>query len=270
MPQQPGCFPFMPIPSRPPKPRSRGITIMTDRGLPYRVAEDTMEVIGEAVDLVKHNDHSGVISRYSSEWFAKKFDLYRRHDILSFPGGIPFELAVLQGQVEPFFARLKEVGFDLVEVSEDVIPPLPKDERDAIIRKAMAAGLQVITEVGRKVPDKPIELDVAVSLAMNDLELGVKKVTLEHSELRLLQQSDPDILLSLVNKVGLEHLIFEPNPGGWPWLHTWLIQTLGPEVNMGNIYPEELLIVDAMRRGMTRAVNYTFLTENAGQMAPGQ
>lgn len=267
MSQGPGCFPFLPIPSRLPKPRSLGITIMTDRGLPYRVAEDTMEVIGEAVDMVKHNDHCGVISRYPSEWFARKFELYRKHGILSMPGGIPYEVAVLQGQVEAFFARLKELGFDAVEISEDVIPPLPKNERDATIRSALATGLQVVTEVGRKVPDKPIELDVAVALAVNDLELGVKKVTLEHSELRLLQQSDPDTLFSLVKMVGLENLIFEPNPGGWPWLHVWLIQKLGPEVNLGNVYPEEMLIVDAMRRGMTRAVNYTFLTENAGQLS---
>lgn len=266
MSQQPGCFPFLPIPSRPPKPRSRGITIMTDRGLPYRVAEDTMEVIGEAVDVVKHNDHCGVISRYSSDWFAKKFELYRQHGIISMPGGIPFELAVLQGKVEPFFVRLKELGFDAVEISEDVIPALPHQERNNIIRQAMATGLQVVTEVGRKVPDKVIELGVAVSLAMNDLELGVKRVTLEHSELRLMQQDDPDTLFKLVEKVGIEHLVFEPNPGGWPWLHTWLINNLGPEVNLGNVYPEEMLIVDAMRRGMTRAVEYTFLTEKQGKL----
>jgi len=240
---------------------------MTDRGLPYRVAEDTMEVIGEAVDIVKHNDHCGVISRYSREWFAKKFALYRQHGIISMPGGIPFEVAVLQGQTEAFFARLKELGFDAVEISEDVIPPLPKDKRDSTIRSALAAGLQVVTEVGRKVPDKAIELDVAVSLAVNDLELGVNKVTLEHSELRLLQQNNPDILFKMVEKVGLENLIFEPNPGGWPWLHVWLIQNLGPEVNLGNVYPEEMVIVDAMRRGMNRAVNYTFLLESAGQLS---
>ncbi len=258
----------MPIPSRPLKPRESGITIMTDRGLSCRTVEDILEVAGDIVDRAKLNDHTGVLSRYSEEWFARKFQTYRQHGIRTMPGGIPFELAVLQGQVEPLFHRLKQLGFDGVEISEDVIPALPKQQRDATIRKAMAAGLEVITELGRKVPDKPIDVDLAVELATNDLELGVKKVTLEHSELRLFHDTGADPLFELVKRVGLEHLTFEPNPGGWPWLHVWLIQKLGPEVNLGNIYPEELVIVEAMRRGMTRAVNYTFLTEKGGKLDP--
>lgn len=266
MSEQPGCFPFMPIPMRPPKPRERGITIMTDRGLPLRVAEDMMEVANEIVDRVKHNDHCGVISRYSKEWFDKKFQIYRQYGIRSMPGGIPFEVATLQGNTEALFHRLKEIGFDGVEISEDVIDPLPKLERDAVIRRAMAAGLEVITELGRKVPDKPIDVDWAVGLAINDLELGVKKITLEHSELRLFHKDGADPLFKLVDRVGLEHLIFEPNPGGWPWLHIWLIEKLGPDVNLGNIYPEELLVLDAMRRGMSRAVEYTYLTDAKGKL----
>ncbi len=268
MAEQPGSFPFLPIPQRPPKPRDSGITIMTDRGLPQRVAEDIMEVIGEAVDVVKHNDHCGVISRFTPEWFARKFELYHRHGIRSMTGGIPFELAVLQGKVEPFFVRMKELGFDGVEISEDVIPALPRDQRNDIIRLAISTGLQVVTELGRKVPDEPIDLDLAIAMANNDLELGVKEVTLEHSELRILHTDDPDTLFKLVKAVGMKNLVFEPNPGGWPWLHVWLIENLGPEVNMGNVYPEEVIVVDAMRRGMTRAVNYPFLTSQAGRLSP--
>ncbi|MCL4370157.1 MAG: phosphosulfolactate synthase [Chloroflexi bacterium] len=266
--EQPGCFPFLSLPQRSVKPRESGITILTDRGQPLSAVEGILEVAAEAVDMVKHNDHCGVIARFSEEWFRRKFQLYRAQGIRSMPGGIPFELAVMQGQVEPYFVRLKELGFDAVEISEDVIPALPKPRRDEIIRLALSTGLEVVTELGRKVPDRPIELDLAIAMATNDLELGVKKVTLEHSELRLLQKDDPDTLHRLVEALGLKNLVFEPNPGGWPWLHAWLVTNLGPEVNLGNVYPEELVIVEAMRRGMTRAVNYPFLTERAGKLEP--
>jgi phosphosulfolactate synthase len=225
-----------------------------------------MEVAHDIVDRVKFNDHSGVLARYSAEWFAHKFEIYRKYGVRTMTGGIPFELAVLQGQVEPFFHRMKELGFDCVEISEDVIPALEKSTREATIRQAIAAGLEVVTELGRKVPDKPIDVDEAASMAMADLELGVSKVTLEHSELRLFHDGDPEPLFKLVEAVGLKNLIMEPNPGGFPWLHTWVIENLGPEVNLGNIYPEELFIVEGMRRGMTRAVNYPFLTEMKGKL----
>jgi phosphosulfolactate synthase len=239
---------------------------MTDRGLSCRQSEDLMEVAGEIVDRVKLNDHCGVLSRYSEQWFARKFQIYRQHGIRCMPGGIPFELAALQGKTEYLFTRLREVGFDTVEISEDVIPAIPRDDRNLMIRQAISAGLEVITELGRKVPDSPIDVDLAVEMATNDLELGVRKVTLEHSELRLFHEGDSEPLRRLVDRIGLEHLIFEPNPGGWPWLHVWLIENLGPHVNMGNIYPEELVVLDAMRRGMTRAVGYPFLTKSQGRL----
>ncbi len=260
------CFSFLQIPRRPPKPRSNGLTIVTDLSLSIQEARNFMETSAEVVDYVKFSDHAANIARHPRKWFEAKLDVYHSHGIKVFPGGIPFEVATLQGQVRPFMERLKDLGFDGVEISEDVIPPLAPQERISYVRMAKEIGLEAFTEIGKKDPTGPLDADDAIEAIQRDLEEGVKKVTVENSDLVLLMDSDPAPILKIVAAMGIEPLVFEVGPHGWPKTATWLIRSLGPEINLENLRPGQLFMVDAMRRGLNRNVNYEFLSVKGGRV----
>lgn len=260
------CLSFIRVPKRPGKPRSSGLSIVNDRSLSTRQAADLMETSAELIDYMKFTDHAANLARHSSEWFRAKMEVYHRHQVKTFPGGVVFEVAVLQRQVEPLFQRLKEVGFDGVEISEDVIPPLSLDARVSCIKLAQQIGLEVFTEVGRKDPTAPLETEEAIESILRDLEAGAKKVTIENSDLVLLLKTSPDVVLGIVQGAGWENVAFEIGPNGWPDVAAWVIRSFGQEVNLENFDPDRLPFVDGMRRGFERQVNNEFLSVRGGRV----
>lgn len=260
------CFPFLKVPGTPLKPRSSGLNIVSDRGLAIQEARNLMETSAELIDYIKFTSHPANIGRHPEEWIKAKIDIYHSHQIKAFPGGIPFELAVLQGQVEPYMERLKELGFDGVEISEDVITPLPSEVRLSYIGFARKIGLEAFTEIGKKDPTAPLDPDEAIAAIHADLEEGAKKVTIENSDLVLLAKEGFSKVEKIINAVGIEKVVLEVGPHGWPQVATSVIRTFGRGVSLENFGPDQLAIIDAMRRGMHRNVNYEFLSVRHGIM----
>lgn len=260
------AFPFLVVPRRPPKPRTNALTIGTDQGWPLHTQEDWLESHHDLIDWAKCADHYGLAGRYPEAWMRKKVALYHRYQIPVFIGGVTFELAYLQSKAEMLFHRMKELGLDGVEISEDVVPDMPPAQRKAFIRLAIDLGLQVFTEVGKKFGDTPFTADEAVNAITFDLEAGAYKVTLEAAEIQALFRTSPQTLVAIAQKVGLEPIVFELKPAPWPDMALWLFRTFGPSINVENISVEEALLVERMRFGMCREVGYTFLREQKGQI----
>jgi phosphosulfolactate synthase len=226
--------------------------------------KDHLDVSSETFDYAKIVDHVGMITRNSKEFVRKKIQLYKKYRLWTFPGGVPFELAVLQNKVFDYLEAVKEIGFDAVEVSEDVIEPLDKITRAKILKRARGLKLDVFTEIGRKNLDTPLILEDALRQIHEDLEAGVKKVTVESSDVMQLKDTNPSVLFGLAEKGGIENLVFEVGVKGWPAVAIWLIDHFGPEVNLENVLIDHVLEIDAMRRGMHRYVGYKFLFEKKG------
>ena len=256
-------FSFLQLPRHPPKPRKVGLFIPGDSGVPLRVQEDFLEENHDLVDYVKITGHARLLSRYSVDWFERKIGLYAKYGIGVFPGGISFEVALLQARTQRFFRTLKELGFMGVEISEDVVPPMSAAARREVIGEAITAGLTVFTEVGRKFPGESLTYEKLVQLIRSDLDSGAFMVTIERSEIVTLKQTNPQILIDTANAASFEKVIFESHLPG-PELIVWLIQTLGPDVNlMGHM--EYCGLAHDCRLGMHRSVGYTFLTEKGGK-----
>ncbi|MBW2145592.1 MAG: phosphosulfolactate synthase [Deltaproteobacteria bacterium] len=256
-------FPFLDILERPPKPRSLWVTVMSDAGMPPGYQRDFLRMTSDIIDYAKFIDHPGNMAGYPAELIQEKIDIYNEHGIPSFLGGIPFEVAAMQGKVSEYFKRVAEMGFKAVEISEDVIPkPLSPSQREGFIKQAKDLGLEVFTELGRKFPDAPLERGEIVESALSDLKAGAKKVVIENSDLVKLQNEDPAFFADVSREVGKEHLIFEAGPAQWPSLAAWLIQSIGPDVNIENISDKEIITLDAMRRQLHRNVEYAFFHEN--------
>jgi phosphosulfolactate synthase len=261
------AFGFLRIPARPVKPRKVGLTIVTDRGLSLRQTEDLFETFGPILDYIKLTDFVGLATRYSADWLRRKAALCAQHEVGILPGGIAFQLAALQNQVERFFDTCRELGFTAVEVSEDSIPALPEAQRTAWIRRALDAGLEVFTEIGKKVPDAPLSVAESVASIRADLDRGAKKVVIEKADIALLKEEGKgDVLVEIAEAVGHERLCFEGGPAAFPDLPLWLIKTFGPQVNLENLEVNEIVRVEGMRVGVDRLVDYDFLRLEGGRV----
>jgi phosphosulfolactate synthase len=261
MPEDTPYLSFLRVPDMGRKPRTSGILIASDFEPGHRAVEDILLARAGIIDFAKIPDHVGNIAFYSERWFRERIDLYHRHDIKVFPGGVTFEVAEVQGKAERFFEALKNVGMDAVEVSTDVIEAPTPERRTHLIRTAKEMGFIVFTEVGKKDPVGLMDVGQAVEEIQANLAAGSFKVTIENSETVLMLKEDPDRLWRIVEAVGLDHLSFELTPVGFPELCVRLLRMFGPAVNFENIDHRQLIAVDQMRRGMHRAVSYGYLSD---------
>lgn len=139
-------------------------------------------------------------------------------------------------------------------------------KRVSLVKEAVEIGLGVYTEVGRKYPDKPLDVQETVESIESDLAVGALKVTVEAAETLTMMrgEANPDTLLRIVKEVGIENVIFEAGPGPYPETIIWLMKTIGTDVNLENIDLEKCNIVYSFRFGLHRFVGYEFLTKKRG------
>lgn len=262
------AFDFLARPPRSTKPRKRGLSVVSDKARSLAEAAGIVEVAGDIIDHIKLPDHVGLMWRYPPELIRNKNELYRRAGIDTLPGGIPFQVAAVQGKVPQFMERIAALGFRGVEVSEDSIDLAP-GERIAAIRCARANGLTVYTELGKKLPDHPLDAEEAIEMANRDLEAGVYLVVVEKSDVALAIREKTDALHRLMRGVGPERLIIECGPGEDRFrIAKWLIAEFGPDVNLENIDAEDACTIEAMRHGLHRQVDYGYFRAWKGKKLP--
>ncbi len=247
------AFSAIPMLERPAKPRAAGQTMMIDFGLGLRQQEDILQLAGAYIDSAKIA--VGVARLLPRGTVMRKIDLYRQYQVVPYPGGQFLEYAVLCGKVDEFLAEARAVGFPAVEVSDNLLS-ISLVEKQALIAKASAAyGLEVYGEVGKKE-------GLAVTVSLEDdiracLEAGSSKVLVEAAEI-FGHGRDISLATELTAAAPPEKLMFELTG---PWIEgtaysepdtlaRWLMQTFGPNVNIGNVQPESLLRLETARRAL--------------------
>lgn len=241
------------------KPRDLRWTVLSDRTIPLGAQKDFLDMAADVLDRAKLSDHTGLIGRFSADFIRKKNAIYKEYGIATYPGGIPFEIAYLEGKAEPFFETLLPLGFAGVEISADTIPPIPRKKRTELIKAAKRLGLEVHTEVGEKLSHEAIKVDHAIESIQGDLDAGAEKVAIENNDLVRLFKHNPDAIVQIVNGVGLANVSFEIGPGGWPEMPGWLISQFGADINVQNIFTDQIVPFEAIRRGLSRSTGFTFL-----------
>ena len=260
-------FPMLEVMSLPPKPRRESMLLMSEIGIPLRQSEDICEVAAPIIDYAKITDHAGMAYRLTADWLQKKIRLYNSYGIDVIPGGIPFQLAVIQGKVSEFFERVRDVGFAGVEMSEDVMEPLDRAYREDLIAEARGLGLKVMTEMGRKNVDRAFDVDEICEQILRDIELGVSKIYLESAEIQEIYQQDPSALDRIANLGKNEYLLFELGLNQPQEKAAWLVERYGPKINFASVAPADVVPVDAIRRGMHRKAHFSYMTERQKQVA---
>jgi phosphosulfolactate synthase len=246
---------FLGVPSyeRPGKPRDTGITMIIDWGLPLALQTDVLGLAGALVDLAKVA--VGVSGVLPSITLKTKIEGYRRADVEAFPGGMFLEYAHAHGRAAEYFDGCTEVGYRMIEVSDNAVP-LSHAEKAGLIKAALDHGMRVLGEVGSKhIRSSPSALaeDIKVCLAA-----GAWKVFVEAAELFEEGTLRTDLLDHLAERIEPGQVIWEL-PGSWisgvhahqiHQLQVWLIERLGPEVNIANVDPLAVVALETLRRGI--------------------
>lgn len=246
------AFPYLEQPGRAAKPRDDGVTMVLDKNLSLpRLAELISH--GHAwVDLVKFG--WGTSACLERDVIEEKCRLLRDAGIESCPGGTLFELSFLQGKFREMLAEARGLGFSCIEISNGNVP-ISSREKLACIREAREHGFRVLSEVGSKIQEEDhlLSVDQRVEDIRSELEAGAWKVIMEARESGTLGIFNPDgelddaILEGLLKDIPAHGLIFEAPRKEQ---QAELIRILGPNVNLGNIAPEDVIPLETLRRGL--------------------
>lgn len=225
------------------KPRTSGITVMIDKGqMGANTIADFAAQAGPYCDFAKIAWGSSLITGN----LVEKIEAYRRAAITPTLGGTLFEYAYLRNKVPQLFDLVNELKIHL-EISDGVID-LPRADKLKWISK-FASITDVWSEVGGKINRQKLDWKQAVR---EELSAGSKKIVVEGRELGpagMREESDVrgDVVEAAMAGARLEDLVFEAFERRQ---QTWLIKRLGPNVNLGNIPPTDLLTLESFRRGL--------------------
>jgi len=235
------------IPQRTAKPRQNGLTMVMDKGLSLRQAEDLVEGSGDMVDIVKLGFGSSVITPN----LEKKLDIFRSANIPVYFGGTLWEAFVARKKFDDYLKVLEKYKMTHAEISDGSIT-LPHAEKLEYIRK-LSKHVTVITEVGSKEEGIIIHPNKWTEMINSELQAGAWKVIAEARESGTVGIFRPSgkahvvLINKIISKIPPENIIWEaPTKGG----QTYFIKLIGANVNLGNIAPTEVIAVESLRLGL--------------------
>ena len=238
------------------KPRTTGLTMVADFGLPYLQVDDLVTMADRYVDLAKIA--VGTSRLYDLAYLRKKLALYSRHRIRPFIGGQfqEYVFATYGEKMLPRFLReAKRVGFDVVEVSDNCVELTPRQRR-AQIRLAIDCGLAVFGEVGSK--DAKNDAALLVAQAEDCFAAGAELVLVEAAELIVDGKPKMKLINGLRKGLDMSRVLIEL-PGPWisgitlsvvEDMKKFLVAEFGPDVNIANVAPQDIMETEALRVGL--------------------
>lgn len=241
-----------PVLGRNTKPRTTGLTMVIDKGLGYTETEELLELASDYIDFIKLG--FGTSALYSADLLRKKIELVKSYQVDIFPGGTFLEIAVLQGKLREYLHITKELGYTAVEVSDGTINMSP-EIRESAIKRASDMGLTVLSEVGKKDERDHVESTCLPEIIARDLKAGAYKVIVEGRESGkgvVIYDAKGEIKsdeLSVLME-GIEDCSAILWEAPLKQQQHELITVFGPNVNLGNIQPNEVLALEALRLGL--------------------
>ena len=236
------------LPARTTKPRDRGLTLIMDTGLSCAEVDGLMEVAGSAVDVAK----LGFGTALASANLEAKLARYAAHGVPVVLGGTVTELVTREGRFGELGPWLRALGLEHVEVSDGSIE-LAHGEKCAMIARLVDDGFTVFSEVGSKDAQRVMAPYRWVEQIRAELEAGAWKVICEARAdgTAGIARHDGELREGLIDEiahaVGAERLVFEAPRKEQ---QVFLIHAFGPDVNLGNIPPEDVLALETMRLGL--------------------
>lgn len=247
------------IPERPEKPRKSGLTMVMDKGLSIREAEDFMSVGSEYTDFVKLGFGTSVIT----PGFERKIEIYKKSGTIPYFGGTLFEAFIVRKMFREYVELLDRYELALVEVSDgsyDIDHNVKLEYINKLSQKRV-----VISEVGSKKKDVVYTPEQWVSMMKSELEAGSSKVIAEARESGTIGIYNDDgsvnneLIKAISEHVKLDNVLWEAPLKSQ---QAWFIKNFGSNVNLGNIAPNEIIPLETLRLGLRGDTFFQFLPED--------
>lgn len=247
------------LPERPAKPRNSGITMVMDKGLSVREAEDFMSVGSEYTDYVKLGFGTSLVTPD----LKKKIRIYKEAGVIPYFGGTLFEAFIIRDMFREFVKYLDKYKIEMVEISDGSYDIDHKEKLEYI--KILSKRGTVISEVGSKKKEVVYTPDQWVAMMKSELDAGSIKVIAEARESGTTGIYNEDgsinnkIISAISEHVKLENVIWEAPLKSQ---QAWFIKHFGANVNLGNIAPYEIIPLETLRLGLRGDTFFQFLPDN--------
>jgi phosphosulfolactate synthase len=251
------------LPVRTTSPRANGVTMVMDKGISIRQAEDFIETSSNYVDFVKLGFGTSLITKQVRE----KIKLYKSAGIKVYVGGTLFEAFVIRNQFDDYMNYISDLGLDCAEVSDGSIE-LEHDIKCEYIA-TLAKNYTVLSEVGSKEEGVIIHPARWIKMMQNELDAGAFKVIAEAREsgnvgIYHKNGSAHSMLITrIVNKIKIENIIWETPQKSQ---QVYFLKLFGCNVNLGNIGVDDVIPLETLRLGLRGDTFFTFLSEEAKQL----
>ena len=235
------------IPDRTQKPRESGYTMVMDKGLSIREAEDMIESSGDFIDIVK----LGWATSYVTSQLDEKIKLYQNNGIPCYFGGTLFEAFVIRGQFDDFMRAVDKYNLEHVEVSDGSITMNHDKKCDFIHR--ISKNYTVLSEVGSKDAAKIIPPYKWIDQMQTELDAGAWKVIGEAREsgnVGLFRNSGEvrqGLVEEILTQIPKDKILWEAPQKSQ---QVWFIKLCGTNVNLGNIATNEVIPLETVRLGL--------------------
>jgi len=249
-------FPY--LPERSSKPRDRGLTMVMDKGLSLREAEDLMSVGSGLIDYLKLGFGTSLVTPGVKD----KISLYKEAGAVPYLGGTLFEAYIIRGLFDEYMKLMDSLGLEMAEVSDG---SYEMDQSDKIrYISEMAKNFTVISEVGSKKKDVIYTPDEWVQMMKAELNAGSVKVIAEARESGTTGIYNDDgsanyeLIEAIAEHIKLDNVLWEAPIKSQ---QVWFIKHFGHDVNLGNIAPNEIIALEALRNGLRGDTFFQFLPD---------
>ena len=225
--------------------RDGGLTHVLDKGLGPRAWEDILETSGDYIDIVK----LGWGTAWVTGNLRRKLDVLRGKAVVL--GGTFFEVVYARDKFDEYKRWLAQLGLTYVEISDGTVE-IPRERKLELIAD-FARDFTVLSEVGSKDSEVVFAPYEWVQWIKEEKDAGAWKVITEAREGGTAGIFRPDggmrtgLIAEIEHAIDFHDLVWEaPTRKS----QTWFIRHFGPDVNLGNIPPEEVIPLETLRLGL--------------------
>lgn len=235
------------IPERTAQPRINGLTMVMDKGLSMNEVHNFMGSTGPHTDIVK----LGFGTSFVTPNLREKIEAYQTYNVPLYFGGTLFEAFLIRNQFEDFIAVCKDYGIKYVEVSDGSIS-IPHTEKCGYIEK-LTKHFTVLSEVGSKDATHIMAPYKWIELMRAELESGASYVIAEAREAgnvgiyRGSGEVREGLVQEILTQIPAEKIIWEAPQKAQ---QLYFLELIDQNVNLGNIAPNEVIPLEAMRIGL--------------------
>ena len=236
------------IPERTQSPRSHGLTMVMDKGMGIPDVQNFLSVAAPYVDIVK----LGFGTAYVTKNLREKLDIYKQAQIPVYFGGTLFEAFLVRDQLEDYIKAAREYEVEFVEVSDGSVS-IAHEEKCSHIKRLVNEGFKVLSEVGSKDASHVMPPYKWIEQMSAELEAGSSYVIAEAREAgnigiyRGTGEVREGLVQEILTKIPAEKIIWEAPQKAQ---QLYFLELLGCNVNLGNIAPNEIIPLEAMRIGL--------------------